>query len=84
MGHQLGRAVGQHGVLLRLRRARHLLEHGVAHRRVPRDDAHPEDRALEHVLRATSAIDTSKRARTRSRNFSTTRRLSFSDRACGT
>src|ERR1019366_1006636 len=33
---------------------------------------------------ATSAIDTPKRARTRSRNFSTTRRLSFSDRACGT
>ena len=48
----LGRAVREHGVLLRLGDARDLLEDRVAHGRVARDDGHAEDRALQHVLLA--------------------------------
>src|ERR1019366_6274940 len=50
-GHELRRSVGEHRVFGGVRRARHLLEHRVAHGRVARDHRHAEHGPLVQVLR---------------------------------
>src|ERR1019366_3849148 len=51
-GHELRRAIGEDRVFRRLRRARHLPEHGVAHGRIAGDHGDAEHRALMQILPA--------------------------------